>query len=123
MLAMFRPLSFLVVVAGLVCPTSILAQTPPPGPPFDGSKHPNPIVTFVDTKDFKPISSDQARKESGIELLGITQDEGKRESIEVADGRFVKNMSILGGRTDVTFYPVVRQKFMLSEGGGLILYS
>src|SRR5207253_10761961 len=39
------------------------------------------------------------------------------------DGRFVKNMLILSIRTDVTFYPVVRQKFKLSEGADLVLYS
>jgi hypothetical protein len=100
-----------------------LAQTPPPGPPFDPSKHPNPIITFVETKDFKPAASDQVKRDISIELLGISQEEGKRQSIETADGRFVKNMSILGFRTDVTFYPVVRQKFTLAEGAELVLYS
>src|SRR5215475_3063904 len=123
MLAMYRPLSFLLLAAGLVSPVLTFAQTPPPGAPFDASKHPNPIITFVETKDFKPIPSDQVDKQSGIELLGISQDEGKRESIEIADGRFVKNMPILGGRTDVTFYPVVRQKFALNGKGDLVLYS
>jgi uncharacterized protein DUF4367 len=124
MLAMFRPVTFL-LVASAALGSSILtfAQTPPPGVPFDGTKHPNPIITFVETKDFKPISSDQVKKESGIELLGISQDQGKRQSLEIADGRFVKNMPILGGRTDVTFYPVVRQKFQLSERSELVLYS
>jgi len=125
MLAMFRPVTFLLLAAVTLGSAGRLtfAQTPPPGVPFDASKHPNPIITFVETKDFKSISSDQVKKESGIELLGISQDEGKRQSIEIADGRFVKNMSILGGRTDVTFYPVIRQKFQLSEGGDLVLYS
>ena len=63
------------------------------------------------------------KDKADIELLGIAQDEGKRESVEIADGRFVKNMSILNVRTDVTFYPVVRQKFKLNEGGELVLYS
>ena len=121
---MFRPVTFLFAFAGILA-GGILAfgQTPPPGTPFDVSKHPNPIITFVDAKDFKPAPSDQVRKESGIELLGISQEEGKRESLDIADGRFVKNMSILGIRTDVTFYPVVRQKFMLKQAGELVLYS
>jgi hypothetical protein len=124
MLAMDRLVRFLLVTAiGLSSSILAGAQTPPPGPPFDGSKHPNPIITFVELKDFKPIASDQARKDSGLELLGISQDEGKRESIEIADGRFVKNMSILNTRTDVTFYPVVRQKFKFNDGGELVLYS
>ena len=100
-----------------------MAQTPPPGVPFDASKHPNPIITFVEEKDFKPVSYEQAKKDAGIEFLGLSQDEGKRESVEVADGRFVKNMSILNFRTDVTFYPVVRQKFKLAGGMDLVLYS
>jgi hypothetical protein len=100
-----------------------MAQTPPPGAPFDASKHPNPIITFVEEKDFRPVSSEQAKKDAGIEFLGLSQDEGKRESVEMADGRFVKNMSILNFRTDVTFYPVVRQKFKLAGGMGLVLYS
>jgi hypothetical protein len=123
MLAMFRPVTFLLLTVAVLSSTAALAQTPPPGAPYDGSKHPNPIITFVETKDFKPISSDQVKKESGIELLGLSQDQGRRQSIDIADGRFAKNMSILGGRTDVTFYSVVRQKFQLPERGELVLYS
>lgn len=124
MLPMFRPVRFLLAAAaGLLSSMMAIAQTPPPGAPFDSSKHPNPIITFVELKDFKPAASDQARKDSGLEFLGISQDEGKRESVEIADGRFVKNMSILGIRTDVTFYPVVRQKFKLTEGADLVLFS
>jgi len=99
------------------------AQTPPPGVPFDASKHPNPIVTFVEEKDFKPVTYDKAKADAGIELLGLSQDEGKRGSVELADGRLAKNMSILNFRTDVTFYPVVRQQFRLANGADLILYS
>jgi hypothetical protein len=123
---MFRPVSFLLALAIAVAAFGALpalAQTPPPGVPFNSSKHPNPIITYVEVKDFKEAASEQVRQQSGIELLGISQDEGKRESVQVADGRFVKNMSILGIRTDVTFYPVVRQKFTLTEGRELILYS
>jgi hypothetical protein len=124
MLAMFRPVRFLLPAAlGLGGSLLTFAQTPPPGAAFDTSKHPNPIITFVEMKDFKSSASDLARKESGIDLIGISQDEGKRESVQLADGRFVRNMSILGIRTDVTFYPVVRQKFKLSEGADLIVYS
>ena len=99
------------------------AQTPPPGVPFDASKHPNPIVTFVEEKDFKPVTYDKAKADAGIDLLGLSQDEGKRGSVELAEGRLAKNMSILNFRTDVTFYPVVRQKFRLANGSDLILYS
>jgi hypothetical protein len=103
--------------------TVAIAQTPPPGAPYDASKHPNPIVTFVEEKDFKPVTYDEAKKRAGIELLGLAQDEAKQQSVELADGRFVKNMQILNFRTDVTFYPVIRQKFKLSSGPDLALYS
>ena len=99
------------------------AQTPPPGPPFDASKHPNPIVTFVEEKDFKPSTYEEVKKQAGFELLGLAQDEVKQQTVELADGRFVKNMQILNFRTDVTFYPVVRQRFKLSSGTDVALYS
>ena len=120
MFPMFRTATFLLMAFNS---TMIFAQTPPPGAPFDASKHPNPIITFVETKDFTPAVSDKAKKDAGIDLLGLSQDEGKRESIAIAGGRFVKNMPILRVRTDVTFYPVVQQKFKLSQGSDLVLYS
>src|SRR5437879_3345107 len=118
---MFRVALFLLIV--LVSALLSAGQTPPPGAPFDASRHPNPIVTFVEEKDFKSATYDQAKKDAGIELLGLSQDEGKRESVELAEGRFVKNMSILNFRTDVTYYPVVREKYKLASGSDLVLYS
>ncbi len=113
----------LIVAFSIAGSIRAFAQTPPPGPPFDPAKHPNPIVTFVETKDFKPIALDQVKKESGIDLLGISKDEGERQSLQIADGRFVKNMSILGFRTDVTFYAAVLQKFKLTSGADFVMYS
>src|ERR1700674_2421604 len=120
MMAMFRVALFVLV---LLLSTVAIAQTPPPGAPYDASKHPNPIVTFVEEKDFKPVTYDEAKKSAEIELLGLAQDEAKQQSVELADGRFVKNMPILNFRTDVTFYPVIRQKFKLSSGSDVALYS
>jgi hypothetical protein len=118
---MFRRATF---VALLVFSASGLhAQTPPPGAPFDANKHPNPIVTFVESKDFKPIAPEEVRKQAGIDLLGYSQEEAKRTSLEIADGRFAKNMSILTIRTDVTFYPVVRQQFKMADGAVVVMYS
>jgi hypothetical protein len=124
MLGMFRPLTFLLTLATVVAGSALaVAQTPPPGAPFDASKHSNPIITFVEMKEFKPTAPEQARKDSGMELLGLSRDEGTLESVAFADGRFVRNMSILGIRTDVTFYPVVRQTFKLTDGASLVLHS
>src|SRR5256884_6090693 len=118
---MSRVALFLLIV--LISALPAAGQTPPPGAPFDASRHPNPIVTFVEEKDFKSATYDQAKKDAGTELLGLSQDEAKRESVELADGRFVKNMSILNFRTDVTYYPVVREKYKLASGSDLVLYS
>lgn len=121
MFTMFRAATFLLVFATAA---TAVAQTPPPGPPFDASKHPNPIVTYVETKDFKALSPDQVKSQAGIDLLGFSQDQARRESLEIADGRYVKSMTILGFRTEVTFYPVVRQKFKLTDGGAdIVMYS
>ena len=117
---MFRVEKFVLIA---LLPTAALAQTPPPGAPYDASKHPNPIVTFVEEKDFRPASYEEAKKAAGIELLGLGQDEAKQQSIEVADGKFVKNMPILNFRLDTTFYAVVRQKYKLSNGSDFVLYS
>ncbi|HYR86003.1 MAG TPA: DUF4367 domain-containing protein [Terriglobia bacterium] len=118
---MIRVSTFLLVLLGS---TALRAQVPPPGPPYDSAKHPNPIVTFVENKDFKPSDYEQAKKASGLEIVGLSQDEGKRELVETADGRFVKNMSVIGNlRTDVTFYTVVRQKFKLPGGSDLVVHS
>jgi len=121
MAVMIRTITFLLAV---LASTAAFAQVPPPGSPYDSARHSNPIITFVDKKDFSSSGYEQAKKAAGIELLGLSQSEGKRESVEIADGKFVKNMPILGGfKTDVTFYPVVRQKFKLAGGSDLLLES
>jgi len=117
---MLRTATFLLFLCGAV---TALAQAPPPGVPFDANKHPNPIITYVEEKDFKATTPEQVRKEAGIDLLGLSQDEARRESLEMADGKFVKNLPILNLRSDVTFYPVVRQKFKLATGSDLVMYS
>jgi hypothetical protein len=121
MFSMFRRAAFLAWI--VFSAAALHAQTPPPGAPFDASKHPNPIVTFVESKDFKPIVPGEVRKQAGIDLLGFSQDQAKRQSLEIADGRFAKNMAILSIRTDVTFYPVVRQEFKMAAGGDVVMYS
>jgi hypothetical protein len=121
MAVMFRTTTFLMA---LLAPAAAGAQTPPPGDPYNPARHPNPIITYVENKDFKPSDYQKAEKDAGIEILGLSQSEGKRESVETADGKFVKSMPILSGiRSDVTFYSVVRQKFTLAGGSDLTVYS
>lgn len=101
-----------------------MAQTPPPGNPYDPARYPNPIITFVEDKDFKDAEYAQVQKDAGIDILGLSQSEGKRDSLAIAPGRFVRTMTILGNiRSDVTFYPVIRQTFKLTAGGDLLLHS
>ena len=94
----------------------------PAGDPFEAKKHPNPIVTFVESKHFKPTDYNTARDRADIELLGLSRDEGHRESVEItrSDARKLK---ILGRKTEVLFFPVVKQNFRLAEEGLLVLYS
>jgi hypothetical protein len=120
MFGMFRAATFLILVVGA---TTAFAQAPPPGVPYDANKHPNPIITYVEEKDFRATTPEQIRKDAGIELLGLSQDEAKREALEMADGRFVKNVAILNLRSDVTYYPVIRQKFKLAAGSDVVMYS
>jgi len=105
-------------------PAAAMAQTPPPGSPYDPARHPNPIITFVEEKDFKDADYAQVQKDAEIEILGLSQSEGKREGLAIAPGKFVKSLTILGNiRSDVTFYPVIRQTFKLASGGDLMLHS
>ena len=94
----------------------------PAGEPYNPEKHPNPILTFVERDDFKPTTYDEARVTADIELLGISADEGSRKDLDMASGA-VNKIKILGRNTEVLFYPVVRQTFLLIEGESFILYS
>lgn len=99
-----------------------LVSQVPAGPPYRRGTHPNPIVTFVTDDDFAPATYEEAREKAGIELMGLSEDVGARESISVSDS-FVDEVRILGNDTDVLFYPVVRQRFRLADGQAFVLYS
>lgn len=94
----------------------------PAGPPFDSDIHPNPIVTFVQKAEFMPTTYEAAVEDAGIELLGLSSNEGSRESLEITSGR-VDEVKILRRDTETLFYPVVRQHFQLHDGETLTLYS
>jgi hypothetical protein len=119
MLAMFRLANFLLAVS--VSITVGFAQAPP-GDPFDPAKHPNPIVTYVGLAAFQPSTFANAQDAAGIDVIGLSESEGARQSLDLADAS-VRKVRILGRNVDVTFYPVVRQKFELKRGGDLVIYS
>jgi hypothetical protein len=111
------------LVAMLLMAASAWAQVPP-GFPYKADEHPNPILTFVTNQDFKPSTSADAQKLTGLDLLGLSKEEGRQDSVEVAvipaTNRKVK---LRGGTIDVVFYSVVKQTFTLAGGGSVILHS
>jgi len=112
---------FVTILTLLAVPQALLAQIPP-GDSYDPSKHVNPIITYVQAKDFKPSNFKSAGEMAGIPLLGLSKDTGTAESVDVADAG-IQNVRVGRGTLKVTFYPVVRQTFKLADGTSLVLYS
>jgi hypothetical protein len=99
----------------------VFAQVPP-GVPYQPDKHPNPIITYVTKSDFKSATYQEATDASRIELLSLSQTDGKRESIHVAETS-TKKIRVGGRDMDVVLYPVVRQTFRLNDGTAFLLHS
>ena len=78
MVAMIHVLRFIALGALIAVPA--FGQVPP-GFPYDAAKHSNPIVTYVDKTDFRPSNYNDAVDAADIELLGLSSEEGQRESI------------------------------------------
>jgi hypothetical protein len=117
-LAMIR---FVTILSLLALPQALLAQIPP-GDSYDPSKHVNPIITYVQAKDFKPSTYKTAGETAGIPLMGLSQDTGTVDSVDVADAG-IQNVRLGRSTVKVTFYPVVRQTFKLADSASLVLYS
>ena len=82
---MNRIATFLLV---LTLSATTLAQAPrggpseiPPGPPYDPAKHINPIITFVQSRDFKPSTYKEAQDSVDLQLLGVFKEIGLLEDI------------------------------------------
>jgi hypothetical protein len=117
---MIRAVMFLAIVCA---PRAVFGQVPP-GFPYEEGKHPNPILTYVTEVNFKPSTYAEAQEMSGLELLGLSQQEGRRDFVEVAAvPATTRKVRILRQGVDVIFYPVVRQTFRLAGGSRLILHS
>lgn len=117
-LAMIR---FVTILTLLAVPQALLAQIPP-GDSYDPSKHVNPIITYVQAKDFKPSNYKSAGDVAGIPLMGLSKETGTVESVDLADAG-IQNARVGRITLKVTFYPVVRQTFKLADGSSLVLYS
>jgi hypothetical protein len=94
----------------------------PLGANYDPEKHVNPVITYVEAKDFKPSTYNDARMAAGIALMGLSKETGSLEKVDLADlaGKTPKDLPV---RIEANFYPVVRQTFKLKEGGDFILHS
>ena len=101
----------------------LLAQVPA-GVSYDEDKHPNPVVTWVQAKDFKPATYTAAVAAVGVETMSLSQDAGRRESVELASPSPARQkIRIYGDEIEVTFYPVMRQNFKLKSGRTFVLYT
>ena len=126
--AMNRLLTFL-LIAGLSSIASAqnrnmppILQVVPPGPPYDPDKHVNPVITYVQSKDFKPSNYKDAQQAADIQLLGLSKELGALDRIELAqtgpDTAKELKLDVRG-----TFYPVVKQVFKTTDGHEVVLCS
>ena len=121
---MVRVIRIVTFVAALLFAATAMGQVPP-GVPYLPAKHPNPVVTYVTNKDFKVTTYAAAQKLAGFDPLGLSGKEGKRISMESAQpmppSRKIKFPDDDYPEVKVDFYPVLRQTYMLSGGGQLVL--
>jgi hypothetical protein len=121
MVRVFRTTTFL---ATLFYAVAAFGQVPP-GNPYEPGKHPNPIVTYIKTKDFRMTTYADAKKVSGFDPLGLSEKEGERQSIEIAEPK-PENQKIALPNDEfplikVEYFPVVRQTYLLKTGLVLVL--
>jgi hypothetical protein len=103
--------------------STLLAQVPA-GIPFNPSKHPNPIVTWVEEKNFKTAAFSEAVAAVGVDTMSLSKDQGQRESVELASPSPARQrIRLAGEEVDVTFYPVMRQNYKLKSGHSFVLYT
>ena len=107
----------------LMASNLVFAQVPA-GTSYDAGKHPNPIVTWVSEKDFKKTSFLEAAEKVGLEIMGLSRDQGERTSVELAVPSSARQrIRLVNQEFEVTFYPVMRQTYMLKSGKTLQLYT
>lgn len=104
--------------------TSTLLGQVPAGVPFNRDKHPNPIVTWVEEKAFKATTFSTAVAAVGVDTMTLSQDQGQRESVELASPSPARQKIRMAGEDiEVTFYPVMRQNYKLKSGRTFVLYT
>jgi len=114
------------LIALVICrATPIAIAQVPAGVPYDVKKHPNPIVTWVNEKDFRPATFADAANTVGVELMSLSKEQGERISVEIAIPTSSRQQKVrtMGAEYEVTFYPVMRQTYKLKSGNTFILYT
>ena len=121
---MFGVIRTTTFIAAMMLAAKALGQVPPVVP-YNPRQHPNAIVTFVKNSEFKKTTYSDATKVSGFDPLGLSEKQGARQSIEIAIPKPEKQKIALPDDEfpviQVTFAPVVRQKYVLKNGQELLL--
>ena len=108
----------------LLAATALVLAQVPAGVPFDAGKHPNPIVTWVNEKDFKKTTFMAAVQAVGVEVMSLSKEQGERTAIELAVPSSARQrLRYSGEEFEVTFYPVMRQSYVLKSGRAFQLYT
>lgn len=111
-------------ISALLLTTTFAFAQVPAGAPYDPGKHPNPIVTWVTEKDFRKTPFLEAADKAGVELMSLSREQADRTAVEVAVPSSPRQRLRYGGEQfEVTFYPVVRQTYMLKSGKTFLLYT
>ncbi|HET9220657.1 MAG TPA: hypothetical protein VFR18_27000 [Terriglobia bacterium] len=107
----------------LVGATAARAQVPA-GVPYDARKHPNPIITWVEQKDFVNVPYAEAAARVGVELMSLSKEHAERTMVEVATPpNGPQKIRNYGEEYEATFYPVMRQTYKLKSGNTFLLYT
>jgi len=111
-------------LAALSLAVTVFGQVPP-GVSYNPGKHPNAIVTYIKTKDFKKTTYADAKKVTEFDPLGLSEKEGKLQSIEIALPNPATPKIALPNDEfpliKVEYFPVIRQTYQLKSGGVLVL--
>src|SRR5688572_231945 len=113
------PAVILILSAG-----SVLLGQVPAGVPYEARKHPNPIVTWVEQKDFVKVAYVEAAEKVGVELMSLSKDVGDRTAVEIATPvKASQKIRNDGEEYEATFYPVMRQTYKLKSGNTFLIYT
>ena len=107
----------------LILSAILLAQVPA-GVPYDARKHPNPIVTWVEQKDFVKVPYVEAAERVDVELMSLSKGVGERTAVEIATPSTARQkIRNYGEEYEATFYPVMRQTYKLKSGNTFLIYT